>query len=182
MSAPRKGKYSPFSEFLSGAQAEQDELIQHNEQLMEQLRLKEGQLTELSRQMAKLCQVSSEQTSALTTDPASTGEGSETSVQSKRQLKISADGIRDALSHLDRFSIDAAQIVCRRFRYTVENMLTGVCLRPLDIVEMEPDRGQRLEDASEYLFCLIRSATFQQLTLERLTLRDEFFAVSHRES
>ncbi|KAH7719185.1 hypothetical protein AAVH_13343 [Aphelenchoides avenae] len=141
--------------------------------------------------------------------------------------------IRDALSHLDRFSIDAVQIVCPRFRFTVEEMLSGVCLRQLDSVEMYPDsmetssigtrkahgfRGdvekdykasvtasgyvircgftrnsdvsgggteqeqskrtvtfQRLEDASEYLLGLIRSATLKELTLRSLTLRDEFF-------
>ncbi|KAH7702678.1 hypothetical protein AAVH_30160 [Aphelenchoides avenae] len=223
----------------------------NSEEQAEQLRLKEEELNELRRQMAKLCPALAEQPSAEATDSESTIEGSEPTQNRSRRFKLSrmpTETIRDALSHLDRFSIDAAQIVCPRFRFPVEEMLTGVCLRQLESVEMYPDsmetssigtrkcvfcpkkacrshassnRGfhgdiekdnqeavtasgyvirygftrksdvsgggteqeqskrtvtfQRLEDASEYLLGLIRSATFKELTLRSLTLRDEFF-------
>lgn len=55
-----------------------------------------------------------------------------------RFVKHAEEEQHDVFAHLDRFSLDSVQFSCRQFRFVAETLMTTVCLRVLQNVEIHP--------------------------------------------
>ncbi|KAH7701130.1 hypothetical protein AAVH_31740, partial [Aphelenchoides avenae] len=125
-----------LAQALADVQAEFDEKTRIIEELTKKLRLQVADTSELKRQLDKVYAQLTEQTQKATAaSPPS------------RRGKLSTDAFSDVLAFLNRFSIDAAQISSRQWRYVVEKMLTTQCLRELNYVTL---KRQKKETCAHY--------------------------------
>ncbi|KAH7701831.1 hypothetical protein AAVH_31028 [Aphelenchoides avenae] len=130
-----------LAELAISAQAEFDEKTR----LVEELAEKAAEISELKRQLDKVYNQLAEQTLEATTAASVPFEASDKpSGPASRRGKLSTDALSDALVYLNRFSMDAAQITCHRWRYAVEKMLTMHCLREVTYVMLKREQKDQL--------------------------------------
>ncbi|KAH7696434.1 hypothetical protein AAVH_36495, partial [Aphelenchoides avenae] len=123
---------------LADIRAEFDEKIRLIDELTEKLRLQMAENSELKRQLDKVYAQLTEHTSGAISPVSGPIKASDSFAKPpSRRDKLSTDALSDVLPFLSRFSIDAAQMTRRQWRYVVEKMLTTQCLRELDYVTLK---------------------------------------------